>query len=119
MRSSTILKIPTYECRVVVIVTDDLKKEYQRLYRKYGTEDDDDGEAEAMVYCPDMHDYYVIYDKQYLSHNSISHECYHLVRDITMDRGITDDEAGAWLSGQVSGFIYKFLHRKKFTIKHG
>jgi len=118
MRTSTVLKIPTYECRAVFIVTDDLTKEYQKLCRKHNMEHEE-GDAEAMVYSPDMSLYYVIYDKQFLTHNSIAHECYHLVREIKTDRGITDDEAGAWLMGHVSGFIYKFLHRKKFTIKHG
>jgi hypothetical protein len=81
--------------------------------------EEEDGDAEAMVFCPDMSLYYVIFDKQYLSHNSIAHECYHLVRYIKTDRDITDDEAGAWLMGHISGYIYKFLQRKKFTIKHG
>jgi hypothetical protein len=118
MRSTTVLKIPTYECKVFIIVTEDLKKEYQKLCRKYN-EQEEEGEAEAMVFSSDMSVYYVVFDKKYLSHNSIAHECYHLVREIKKDRDIKDDEAGAWLMGHVSGYIYKFLHRKKFSIKHG
>jgi hypothetical protein len=38
---------------------------------------------------------------------------------ITGDRGISEEEARAWLSGHLSENLYKFLNKKKLQIKHG
>lgn len=120
MRTTTTLTIPTYSCSVVVIVTDDLEKEGRRIYKKHDFGDyEADEYCEAMVLRPSMMLYYLIFDKDYLTHNTLAHECYHVVRDIKTDRDIVDDEAGAWLMGHLSEFIYKFLQKKKLAVKHG
>lgn len=120
MRTTTTLTIPTYSCSIVIIVTDDLIKEGKRIYKKYEYGDyEEDEHCEGMVLSPDMTLYYVIFDRAYLTHNTLAHECYHLVRDIKTDRAIFDDEAGAWLMGHISEFIYKFLQKKKLAVKHG
>lgn len=119
MRTYTTLSIATYSCSVMIIVTDDIHKEGKRIYKKHDLGDYEDGDAEAMVITADMRLYYLVIDRQCLTHNTLAHECYHIVRDIKSDRDITDDEAGAWLMGHIQEYLYKFLHKKKLAVKHG
>jgi hypothetical protein len=119
MRYLSTLKLPTYQCRVIVIVTDDLNKEGRRIYKKHDLEVYEDDEAEGMVICPDLTQYYLVISKVHLTYNTIAHECHHVVQGIVKDRGIEDDEAGAWLAGHISEFVYKFLQKRKLGVKHG
>jgi hypothetical protein len=120
MKSSTTIKLPTYSCQVTFTVTDQLKTETLRIYKKFQLkEEEDDGENEGIVITPAIDNYFVLIDSKYLSHNTIAHEVYHAVVRVTEDRGIVDEEAQAWLCGHLTTVIYKFLSKKKFEIKHG
>ena len=120
MKSSTTIKLPTYSCQIVFTVTDKLKTETSRVYKKFKLkEEDDDGENEGILITPDIDKYFLLIDSGYLSHNTIAHEVYHAVVRVTEDRGIVDEEAQAWLCGHLTTVIYKFLSKKKFEIKHG
>ena len=116
MRISTTIKLQTYSCELVVTITDALKKESDRIYKKYKLSD---GENEGLLITPSIAKYYLLIDTKYLTHNTIAHEMYHAVVRVTEDRGVSDEEAQAWLSGHLSGVIYKFLDKKKLEIKHG
>jgi hypothetical protein len=120
MKIVTTIKLPTYSCEVLFIVTDQLKVESKKIYKKYKLKvEDDDGESEGILFSPDIDKYFLIIDIKYLSYNTIAHETYHAVVRVTEDRGISDEEAQAWLCGHLNGVIYKFLDKKKFEIKHG
>lgn len=120
MKATTTIKLPTYSCELVIVVTDQLKSETIKLYKKYKLNDfDDDGENEGILISADIDKYYLLIDIKYLTHNTIAHEIYHSVVRVTEDRGIVDEEAQAWLCGHVTGTIYKFLEKKNFTIKNG
>lgn len=112
------LKIPTYECKVRLIVTSELVKDVNKLLKKIGQDPVPD-EAAAWTICDSIHTYYLIIDIKYLTYNTISHELYHLANKITRDRDIEDEEAAAWVSGHLGDFVYKTLDKKKLTIKHG
>jgi hypothetical protein len=121
MKITTTIKLPTYSCELLFIVTDQLKTESQKIYKKYKLQldDDVDGENEGILLTPDIDKYFLIIDTKYLTHNTIAHEIYHAVVRVTEDRGISDEEAQAWLCGHITAVIYKFLDKKKFEIKHG
>jgi hypothetical protein len=68
---------------------------------------------------PDIAKYYLLLNTKYLSHNTIAHEVFHATVRVTEDRDITDEEAQAWLSGHLTGVIYKFLAKKNIAITHG
>lgn len=120
MKVSTTIKLQTYSCELVVTITDTLKKESDRIYKKYKlSNEDEDGENEGLLITPSIAKYYLLIDTKYLSHNTIAHEMYHAVVRVTEDRGVSDEEAQAWLSGHLAGVIYKFLDKKKLEIKHG
>jgi len=114
------IKVPTYSCELLFIITDQLKAESEKIYKKYKlTLEDDGGESEGILLSPDIDKYFLIIDTKYLSHNTIAHETYHAVVRVTEDRGVSDEEAQAWLCGHLTGVMYKFLEKKKFDIKHG
>ena len=111
--------LPMYNCTFNFIVTNNLNPLIDGIYGKYGLESDFTGEAEGVVVSPDITDYYILIDVKYLSYNTIAHEIYHAVVRITEDRGISDEEAQAWLCGHLSEIVYKFLAKKNLQVKHG
>jgi len=120
MKSNTIIKLPTYSCQVIITITDQLRVESDKIYKKYKlTNEDDEGENEGILISPEIDKYFLLIDIKYLSHNTIAHEIYHAVVRVTEDRGIVDEEAQAWLCGHITGVVYKFLEKKNFIIKHG
>lgn len=119
-RQTTSIKFPLYNCLLKVIVTNDIKTEEKRICKKYKLIHVDDGsECEGVLFSPVFTDYILVIDEKYLTHNTIAHEVFHATRKITEDRDIRDEEQQAWVSGHIAGEIYKFLDKKKFTIKHG
>jgi hypothetical protein len=105
-----------YQCAVHFILTDDLAKEYNRIYRKhkelpiYAAED---GEAWTLTF--DISDYYILVSEKHKFVNTIAHEVYHVVYSILNDRDIDDEENGAWLCGMLMEEALKFykngIHR--------
>lgn len=111
-----------YNCTLTVVITDNIDTESSRIHKKYKAkeyEDDDEGESEGMVFSIDLDKYFLLINTSYITHNTIAHEIYHAAVRITEERGITDEEAQAWLTGHITGSIYKFLYKKKFKVKHG
>lgn len=119
MKLTSTLKLETYNCRLVFILTDQLIKHVNDIYKKHKLPDTFDIEAEGVMLSPDMYTYYCLIDTECLTHNTIAHESHHSVFRILQDRDIDDEETGAWLAGHVAEFIYKFLDKKKITIQHG
>lgn len=113
------VKLPMYNCTFYFVVTNNLNSFIDSVYKKHNQENDFSGEAEGVVISPDITDYYVLIDSNYLSYNTIAHEVYHVVVRVTEDRGISDEEAQAWLCGHISEIIYKFLAKKDLVVKHG
>ena len=120
MKTTVKIRLATYNCNIVLIITDTLAVEAAKIYKKHKLIDESSpGEAEGILITPDIDKSYLIIDLGYLSHNTIAHEIYHAVKRVTEDRDIKDEEAQAWLAGHLSGEIYKYLDKKKITIKHG
>jgi len=121
MRISTTIKLQTYSCELVVTISDALKKESDKIYKKYKLkiDEEEEGDNEGLLITSSIARYYLLIDTKYLTHNTLAHEMYHAVVRVTEDRGVSDEEAQAWLSGHLAGVIYKFLDKKKLQIKHG
>lgn len=116
---STTIKFPTYGCKLVISVVDNVKNSVEKIYKKYNIKDGFDFEAEGVLLMPDMDTYYLMIESGYLTHNTIAHEIFHAAVRITEDRGITDEEAQAWMAGHITESLYKFLEKKKLQVKHG
>ena len=119
MRAATTIKLPTYSCEIMVKVVDSVKIDAEKIYKKYSINEQFGDEAEGAIVMPGFGKYYLLLSKDFLTHNTIAHEVFHVVVRVTEDRGIVDEEAQAWLAGHISSVVYKFLQKKKLTIKHG
>jgi hypothetical protein len=120
MRAAHTIKLQTYSCQLTFIITDQIKLECKKIYKKFKlTLEDDDGESEGILLSPDIDKYFLLIDIKYLTYNTLAHEIYHAVVRVTEERDVVDEEAQAWLSGHITGVIYKFLDKKKFEVKHG
>ncbi len=118
-KTQTTIKFPTYNCQITFIITDELNQLVNKVYKKNKSSYKFNDLAEGVFFSVDIDKYYLVVDKKYLTHNTIAHEIFHAACGITKDRGIKDEEAQAWLCGHLSSVVYKFLHKKKFLIKHG
>lgn len=118
-RATTTVKFPTYGCKLVIIVVDNVKNEVEKLYKKYKILEKFEDEAEGALVMPSMETYYLLLDKSFITHNTIAHEIFHAAVRITEDRAITDEEAQAWMAGHITESLYKFLDKKKLQVKHG
>lgn len=110
------LRVGVYSCSVHIVITDDISAFVKDLDAQFGGATSVDG-SEGFMFTPDMRTYYVVFDEQYLSHNTISHEVFHLTCAICEDRDVVEEEARAWLSGFLSENIYKFIEKKNLVIK--
>jgi hypothetical protein len=113
------LSIPTYSCHMWFIVTPDMCREMTRIYRKHGVAESFSDAMEGCMFSPSIDILYVVIDIQYLTHNTISHELYHVVNALLGQREIHNEESSAWLTGHVSEFVYRFLKKKNIEVKHG
>lgn len=115
MRS--IFKLPLYDCKIRIHIEPNISSKFQSLCKKLGQTVD--WNVEGAVLSNNMSLYYILLDKDKLSHNLISHEIYHLTRTILEDRVIEDEETGAWLSGYLSSVIYRLINKHQLVIKYG
>lgn len=120
MKISKLINLPTYSCALTIIITDQIKAESKKVYKKHTIEDDDDGEEnEGLFITTNDANYFLIVDVRYLTHNTIAHEIYHATVRITEDRNVVDEEAQAWLCGHITTEVYKFIEKKKLIVTHG
>jgi hypothetical protein len=119
MLVKTILKLSTYSCKLSLIVTDGVKVEIAKIYKKHKLENDINYEVEGILINPGTNDYFLLLDLKYLTHNTIAHEIYHAASRICEDRDVNDEEAKSWLAGYITGEMYKFLEKKNLQVKHG
>lgn len=113
-----IIKIDQYNCNLIVILSDKIKEDTNKLLKKDKLSHRIDYEIEGIFLYHDIDKYYLLISQQHLSHNTIAHEVYHAVVRITEDREINDEESQAWLMGYITEQIYKFINKKNVEIKH-
>jgi hypothetical protein len=111
------IKIPMYNCSVQIIITDDLIKIVNSVYKKYKIDDIFSDSAEGCFITTDIDMYILCLDIRYLTHNTLAHEIFHAVTKLTVDRDINDNEHQAWLCGWLTEQVYKFIDKKQLTVK--
>lgn len=116
MISQSTIKVPLYECKVILIVTTTME-ELQQYVMKKKKANVDVLETHGVVFNWGNAEYVVALKEGSLSHNLIAHEMLHMVMAITNDIAIEDEESQAWLVGYLTEQVYKILNKKKFVIK--
>lgn len=112
------IKLPQYECAVILEVVEDVPKRVASLYKKYKVPVEAGTGYEGICFAPTMREYYIIYTEKTLSYNLIAHELWHCVIRIHEDREIEGEEAGAWLMGYLTGNVYKSLLKANIPIQN-
>lgn len=116
MMSKTIIKVPLYECKVLLIVTSTMEELQQHVMKKKkATVDVLD--TYGVVFNWGNAEYVLALKEDSLSHNLLAHELFHLTMAITTDIDIVDEESQAWLNGHLTENVYKVLKKKNFAIK--
>jgi hypothetical protein len=111
------IKLNIYDCKVNFILSKDINKDIAKISKKNKQPFTIDYEIEGIVFYFNLSEYFILINDDYLTHNTLAHEIYHLVIRITEPRDITDEEAQAWLCGKLTQEIYKFLENNKVEIK--
>jgi hypothetical protein len=111
------IKLNIYDCKVNFILSLDVNKDIHKISKKNKHPFTLDHEVEGIVFYFNIGEYFIIINDDYLTHNTLAHEIYHLVIKVTEPRDITDEESQAWLCGKLTQDIYKFLEQNKVTIK--
>jgi len=116
MLSKTTIRVPLYECKVILIVTSTME-ELQQYVLKKKKANVDVLDTHGVVFNWGNAEYVVAMKEDSLGHNLIAHEMFHMVMAITHDIAIEDEESQAWLVGYLTEQVYKILNKKKFVIK--
>jgi len=113
MRITKKVRVNTFNCSILFVITNEMGKSEKYLQKKYakgtlvpGTAAE---EAEGITITVDGGLYIVMIDAKFLNHNTIGHELFHAAKRIAEDRDITDEETCAWLMG--------FRLNSKITLK--
>lgn len=114
--SKSTIKVPLYECKVVLIVTSTMEELQQHVYKKKKA-NVDVLDTHGVVFNWGNAEYVIALREESMSHNLLAHELFHLVMAITHDIDIEDEESQAWLVGYLTEQVYKVLNKKKFAIK--
>ena len=109
------IKISVYEADVQLIVVDSMT-ELQDFFMKKGLSIADVLNCEGLTIGYEK-SYFVVLVKQFINHNLIAHELFHLAKMLTKDIDIDDEESQAWLNGYVTEQVYKILNKKNITIR--
>ena len=120
------IKIDLYELKITVRVFDSiekLKKSFAVYAKKMNIEPDDEDDyyqARSIVNPQNSGDIYLLFVKDYLSINTITHENYHCTNRILSDQGVDldpyNDESFAILNGYLNQEVFKYLKKKKYDI---
>ena len=109
------VKISVYETELQLMVVDSMS-ELQNFLMKKGIIVADVTNCEGITLGYNK-TYLVVFVKDFISHNLIAHELFHLATMVTKDIDIEDEESQAWLNGYVTEQVYKILNKKNITIK--
>lgn len=114
MKHTLKIKNDVYECVVYVIITDDIVKEATKVVKKLGLKDDVSSAACGWTIYHDeqIQHYYIVLSSFYVEPNTIAHEVHHLVSAMTRHRAILEEESQAWLVGNITAHIYRFISNK-------
>ena len=113
MNKKKIFNINIYECKVIFIIVND-SKDINKYTSKFLNINDENDYAGVTININPT--YYIIISKENLKdYNTILHELFHIVDEITNDRDIKDWEAKAYLQGFIGNKILKYVDNYRIT----
>jgi len=109
-------KIKIYDTSVEFIITKDILKTVNNIYKKHNTDYRYTDYIAGIMITMSLNKYQIIINKDFLNINTLSHETFHAVMAITSDRASYEEENRAWLQGYIMQEIFNFLKTKDLTI---
>lgn len=112
--------IPIYGYHLTFIVCDDVPEACQKFCpsAKSGQDDEPCKGSSILIEL----DAYIVINRIHLTPNTVSHETDHVVhaimRDIGMQECFGSEEAYAYLTGWITGWIYETLRDKKIRLRY-
>lgn len=103
------IDLPIYECKVIVFIvnsTVDVPKKRNYLFKKHKVSHNSESESSwGEVLSIEPFHYLILAKESFKDFNTIFHETYHLIDEISKFRDITDSEAKAYLQGYIGNVI--------------
>ena len=104
-----------YEVSITIIISHSIRVTTKRILKKHNIKSKLPSGFSGMTVNVGFNKYYIIL-KSSPDYNTILHEIYHVVRMITDDRLIKEEESIAWVQGYIGEKIFKFLIDKGIKI---
>ena len=118
MYLSKTIKVPLYETKVQFIVTSDIIKVVNNVYKKHNINTVWSDAPSGTMLGLGLDLYRVVINADYFNYNTIMHELLHCVMCITFDRGIHEEEARCWLIGYLAEGFLSYIDIKGIKIEH-
>jgi len=98
------------DCKISIIVTDDIVLEGKKLFKKHKETMEGEQNMKGFVISFDVDHYYILFNLNYIKNEKAKyHEVFHLMEWISRDRAVVDEEAKALLIGYLGEEVSKFL----------
>lgn len=110
------IPIKIYDTKVQFIVTSNICKTVQNIYKKHNIDLKWDSTPAGTMIALHINHYRIVINSDYLSYNTIIHEALHCIMCITFDRAIHEEEARCWLLGDICQQIFDHLKNKGITL---
>lgn len=108
--------VDVYCCNVEVVITDEIDRFIEELDETYGDASNLHS-SEGFVYSYTSDHYYLVFDRNYISYNTVGHELFHLTCMIAEDRDIEEEEAKCWLNGYLHSVVRRIIKEHKIELK--
>lgn len=120
MKMKLTIEVPIYNCKCVVFIDNDIEKLANTFIKKNKIDViplEEGAKVRGLAFQGNTTSvYYIFYALEDMNINTLSHEISHLVDYICGDRGITDTEARAYLTGHITEKVFDFILKKKISI---
>ncbi len=118
--------VDVYCCKVVVVVTDNMEATMKKYLKKFKLPYEEGSVYEGLFISDttsESSSYYILFNKNSLSINTIAHESYHACARILKDRGVDissdNEEPVAYLMGYVVQSVINVIVSQKLNLSHG
>lgn len=116
MYFSKTIQVKLYATKVQFIITSDIVKVTNNIYNKHNLSCDVTYSLAGCCIQFDMNHYYIVINSEYITYNTILHELHHCIYAIASDRSVFEDEAKAWIQGEVGQEIFNFINYKGIKV---
>lgn len=114
MKWTFTIKVPVYSFNIRVTIADNVEQYINKQCRKLGLEDYEGTVHGLAMEGKDVHDYFLFFDANSVTINTVIHEVSHIIDYAFNHRDIElDGEPRAHLSGHIGEEVIKYMYKKQ------